>query len=449
MNYLKEYQAKRRTAQEAAALVKSGMSLDWGYSNSKPVAIDIELSARAEELSDVSIKSTVCPAHFHVFDADDTGKSFVYVSGHCTAPERHYIERGFASYAPSSLGQNADWLYKGYRKVDIAMLQVAPMDRHGYFNFGPQATFLKAICDVASLVIIEINPQMPIALGGKEEAIHINEVDYIVEDERANVPMTTMPAAKPTDVDRKIAGYILENISSGCCIQFGIGGVPNAVGEVLLESDLKDLGIHTEMMTESMMKLHYAGKISGKYKNLDQGKIVYSFALGSKELFDFVDKNPALAVYPTSYTNNPVTIAQNRNAVSINNCLEVDLTGQACAESVGPRHISGAGGQLEFGMGCYYADGGKAFLCLSSTFERKDGTKESRIRPLLREGAVVTTPRPQVMYLVTEYGIVNLKARSLWERAELIIGLSAPEFREGLIQEAEKLGIWRPSNKRS
>lgn len=448
MDISREYQSKRITARQAADMVRDGMSLDWGYSFSKPVAIDMELARRAGELKDVSVKSTTCPSHFHIFDADQTGASFTYVSGHCTAPERKYVQQGFGTYCPSSLGQNGDWLYQRYRTVDIAMLQVAPMDRNGYFNFGPQATFLKAICDMAKIVIVEVNPLMPIALGGREENVHLSQVDYIVEDDRAALPLGEQRATQPTEVDRSIACHVIDNIDSGSCIQLGIGGVPNAVGSILLESDIKDLGIHTEMLTESMMELYLAGKVSGRHKDLDPGKIVYTFALGSKKLYDFLNNNPALAIYPCSYTNSPIRIAQNKNTVSINNALEIDLSGQVCAESVGPRHISGSGGQLEFAMGAYYAQGGKSFICLSSTYTGKDGTRESRIRPLLREGAVVTTPRPQVMYVVTEYGIVNLKAKSLWERAELLIGIAAPEFREDLIREAGKLGIWRPSNRR-
>ena len=446
-NFLQEYQKKMISAQTAAEMVKSGMSLDWGYSFSKPVAIDMELAKRVHELRGVSIKSTTCPGHFYVFDADQTGEAYTYVSGHCTAPERKYVEKGFGAYCPSSLGQNADWLYKEYRHVDIAMLQVAPMDQNGFFNFGPQATFLKAICDKADVVIVEVNPLMPIALGGYDECVHINDVNYIVEDERAHVPLVEQTAVEPKEVDRKIAAHVIDNLSSGSCLQLGIGGVPNAVGSILLESDIQDLGIHTEMFTESMMNLYQAGKVSGKFKNLDKGKMVYSFAMGSKSLYEFIDKNPALAVYPCAYTNNPMIIAQNENAVSINNALEIDLTGQVCAESVGPRHISGSGGQLEFAMGAYYARGGKSFICISSTFTNKQGVKESRIRPLLRTGAVVTTPRPQVMYVVTEYGIVNLKAKSTWERAEALIGIAAPEFQEELVKEAEKLGIWHKHNK--
>lgn len=448
MSYEEEYRKKLISASEAVGKVKSGMSLDWGYLSSKPVAMDMELAKRAEELKDVNIKSTTCPGHFYVFDADRTGTSFTYTSGHCTGPERKYVEEGFGSYSPSSLGQNADWLYKGYRHVDIAMFSVAPMDKYGFFNFGPQTSFLKAICDMADLVIVEINHKMPIALGGKEECVHISDIDFIVEDERADHLLTAQSAAEPSDIDRKIASYVIDNISSGSCLQLGIGGVPNAVGQSLLDSDITDLGIHTEMYTESMMELYLAGKVSGKCKDIDKGKMVYAFALGSQKLYDFIDNNPALAGYPCSYTNNPIIIAKNHNAVSINNALEVDFSGQVCAESVGPRHISGSGGQLEFAMGSYYAEGGKSFICLSSTYTKKDGTKESRIRPMLRTGAVVTTPRPQVMYLVTEHGIVNLKAKSLWERAEQIIGIAAPEFREELIAEAEKLGVWRRSNKR-
>jgi acyl-CoA hydrolase len=251
---------------------------------------------------------------------------------------------------------------------------------------------------------------------------------------------------KPTE---RIANYIVEEIQDGACIQLGIGAMPNLIGSMIAQSDLKDLGIHTEMFNTAMLEMTLAGKVTCRRKNIDKGKIVYTFALGSEEVYEFIDNNPMLAMYPCSYTNHVAVIMQNDRAVSINNCIEVDLTGQVCSESVGTRLISGSGGQLEFAIGAYYAKEGKSFICLKSRYEKSNGEVVSRIKPILTPGAVVTTPRPCVNYLVTEYGKVNLKGKSMWDRAEMIISLAAPEFRDELVKEAEKLNLWTRTSKLS
>ena len=215
---------------------------------------------------------------------------------------------------------------------------------------------------------------------------------------------------------------------------------------MIAQSDLKDLGIHTEMFCDSMMEMALAGRVTGARKTTDRGKIAYTFCLGSRDCYEFLDRNPMCASYPVNYTNDPFVIAQNDNFIAINNCVEIDLFGQVCSESSGTRHISGTGGQVDFSYGAYRSKGGKAFLCLSSTFDKK-GTAVSRIRPLLTEGSIVTDPRALVSHVVTEYGIVNLKGKSTWERAEAIISVAHPNFRDGLVREAEKMGIWRRGNR--
>jgi butyryl-CoA:acetate CoA-transferase len=448
-DYLSEYKEKLITAEQAARLVKSGDWLEFGYGQSKPVAIDEELAKRKDELFDVMVHSSTCYRPFKIFEADRSGEHFRYLSGHCSTQERKFVEEGFGTYIPSMLGQNSEWMERGYRQVDVTMLAVCPMDEHGYFNFGPVGTFLKTCCDVAKTVVVEVNDKMPRCLGGRDEAVHISEVDYIVEDPRASLKPEALTSPEPDEADRKIANFIVEEIQDGACIQLGIGAMPNLVGSMIAQSDLKDLGIHTEMFNTAMLEMTLAGKVTGKRKNIDKGKIVYTFALGSEEVYEFIDNNPMLAMYPCSYTNHVAVIMRNDRAVSINNCIEVDLTGQVCSESVGTRHISGSGGQLEFAIGAYYANEGKSFICLKSRHEKSNGEVVSRIKPILTPGAVVTTPRPCVNYLVTEYGKVNLKGKSMWDRAEMIISLAAPEFRDELVKEAEKLNLWTRTSKLS
>ena len=252
----------------------------------------------------------------------------------------------------------------------------------------------------------------------------------------------------PTDVDRAVAKLIVEEIPNGACLQLGIGGMPNTVGSMIAESDLKDLGVHTEMYVDAFVDIAMAGKINGLSKGIDRGKQVYAFGAGTKKLYDYIDNNPECYAAPVSYTNDARTIAQIDNFISINNAVDIDLFGQVNAETAGTKQISGAGGQLDFVLGAYLSKGGKSFICCSSTFKQKDGSIASRIRPTLADGSVVTDARPNVHWFVTEYGKVCLKGLSSWQRAEALISVAHPDFREQLIQDAEKMHIWKRSNKR-
>ena len=444
--YYEQYRAKLRSPEKVVAMINSGDWIEFGYGLSKPVALDIALAKRKEDLFDVNIHCSNTLTTMHFAEADPKGEHFIYSTGHCSKNERKFMGVS-GSYVPSSFGQNPEWIERGFRPVTMVMIQVAPMDKHGFFNFGPSATFLKICCEKAQTVVVEVNENLPRALGGREEAVHISEVDYIVESPEANIEYKEIPPAPITDIEMKIAEFVVEEIEDGACLQLGIGGMPNAVGRLIAQSDLKDLGVHTEMLVDAMLEMYLAGKLTGLRKNIDKGKIVYTFALGSKKLYEFIDDNPALAMYPVNYTNDLRVISLNDKTVSINAAVEVDLTGQVCSESIGTRQISGSGGQLEMHWGAYLSKGGKAFICLPSTYTKKDGTVVSRINNIITPGGVITTPRPTVNYLVTEYGKVNLKAKSLWERAEAIINIAHPQFREELIAEAEKIGLWRRTNK--
>lgn len=280
-----------------------------------------------------------------------------------------------------------------------------------------------------------------------DEGIHVSHVDMIVEG--PNTPLVQLPEIPASDADCAIANHVMGLIEDGSTIQLGIGGLPNIVGAMIAKSDLKDIGVHTEMLADSYVDMYEAGRITGRRKGIDRGKMVYTFALGSKKLYDFLDNNPVASIFPVSYTNDPCVIGRNPKVVAINNAIEVDLFSQVASEAAGPRQISGTGGQLDFIFGAYRSEGGKGLICINSTYKKKDGTIGSRIVPTLSPGTIVTCPRSVVHYVVTEFGYVQLKAKSAWERAEALISISHPDFRDSLIKDAEAMGIWRRSNRKS
>jgi acyl-CoA hydrolase len=260
--------------------------------------------------------------------------------------------------------------------------------------------------------------------------------------------LVELPRLAPTEVDKTIAGLVVEQMRDGSTLQFGIGGMPDTIGRMICGSDLKDLGMHTEMLVDAYLDLHESGKLTNQCKSIDRGKGAFAFSIGGKGLYEWADRNPGLASYPVDYTNDPAVIAANDNVVAINNCVEVDLFGQVNSESSGLRQISGTGGQLDFTTGAYMSRGGKAFVCMSSTYtDKKTHEIHSRVVPTLAVGSIVTGPRSQSPYIVTEYGIANLHGRSTWERAERVIAIAHPQFRDALVRDAQRMGVWRRSNK--
>jgi acyl-CoA hydrolase len=287
------------------------------------------------------------------------------------------------------------------------------------------------------VLVVEPCPAMPY-VHGMQESVHASEVDYVIEENGDPIPEAANPP--PGEVDRKVAALIAAEVEDGACLQIGIGGMPNAVCTLLKETGVRDLGIHTEMLVDGMIDLVESGLVTGARKALNRYQMVFTFALGSKRQYDFIDRNPRALSYPVDYTNLPQNIMQNERVVSINNTTQIDLQGQAASESAGHRHLTGTGGQLQFVRGAYASRGGKSFMCLASTYEKR-GARESRIVTTLTPGNVVTTPRTDVMYVVTEYGLVNLKGKSVAERAKALIGLAHPDFREALEREARTLGL--------
>ncbi len=446
MDFTQEYKQKLTTADEAVKVIKSGDWVDYGWCTGTPDALDAALAKRTDELKNVNLRGGILLKPLAVFAREDAGEHFTWNSWHMSGIERKMIARGCSFYAPIRYSE----LPRYYRDLDftddVAMFQVAPMDSHGYFNFGPNASHLGAVCETAKHIIVEVNENMPRCLGGTECGVHISKVAAIVEGN--NPAIGELGAGGPaTDVDKAVAKLIVDQIPNGACLQLGIGGMPNAVGSLIAESDLKDLGVHTEMYVDAFVDIARAGKINGSKKNIDRFRQAYAFGAGTKKMYDYMDENPELMSAPVDYTNDIRSISAIDNFISINNAVDLDLFGQVNAESAGVKHISGAGGQLDFVLGAYLSKGGKSFICCSSTFTTKDGQVKSRILPTLNPGSIVTDTRANIHYLVTEYGMVNLKGLSSWQKTEAIISVAHPDFRDELIAEAEKMHIWRRSNK--
>ncbi|MEQ1865393.1 MAG: acetyl-CoA hydrolase/transferase C-terminal domain-containing protein [Micropepsaceae bacterium] len=429
--------AKHVSAAEAAQLVKSGMTLDYGGLSLQPDLFDTALAARAGELSGVKVRAVLSTRAVAILEADPEGKSFEYYNWHFGGYDRVKHDARRTVYIPLNLGEVPDYYRRFLAPTDIVIIRAAPMDEHGMFNFGPTCAWLRATIERAKTVIIEVSPGIPYVYG-PANGVHIGEVDYIVEG--SNLGLAELPHAAMTDIDRAVARHLASEIDDGACIQIGIGAMPNAACSLLVESGIKNLGVHTEMLTDGIIDLVKAGKVTGARKQLDPGKVVFTFALGSKYMYDAITRNPEMEIHPVEYTNLPHIIMQNDNAVSINNTTQMDLQGQACSESDGHRHLTGTGGQLQFVRGAYASKGGKSFMLLSSTYEKK-GQRKSRIVLNLTPGNIVTTPRSDIMYVVTEYGMTNLKGKSVSERAKALIGLAHPDFRQELERQAHENGL--------
>lgn len=444
MGFTNEYRSKLRTPDEAVKVVKSGDWVDYTTNLGFPVLLDKALSRRRDELTDVKIRGNLAFGPIQVVECDPTREHFIYNSWHFSAYERSLCDRGLCNFIPMLFRQVVEY-YRHFLTVNVAMMSVTPMDRHGYFNLSCATGVAKGILDKADVVILEVNEHLPRILGGFEETIHISEVDYVVEGEHG--PLYELPKSQPTREDILIAESLIDYIPSGATLQLGIGNMPNVIGDRLAQTDLHDLGMHTELCGDAYYTLYKAGKLTNRLKTKHRGKGVTGMVFGSAQLYDWVDNNPGIMAAPLQYVNDPQIIGSIDNMISINNCIAVDLYGQICAESVGQRHISGTGGQLDFLTGSAISKGGKSFICLTSSYTDKEGKRHSRILPHF-SGDIITDPRSQTYFLATEYGVVNLVGRTTWERAEQIISIAHPDFRDELIRAAQEQNIWIRSNKR-
>ena len=439
MDYSEEYRRKLRTPEEAVKVVKSGDWIDYTANIAFPYLLDKALAKRKDELRDVKVRGSLLFGPLEIVECDPEREHFIYNSWHCSHYERQLCDKGLCNYIPM-IFRNVIPYYRHFLEVNVAMMCVTPMDKHGYFNLSGATGVAKGILDKADIVILEINENLPWINGGFDECIHISDVDYIVEGEHPDKPQHIKFDA-PTKEERMIAENIIPFIKSGSTLQLGIGSLPNTLGNLMAESELRDLGMHTELCSDAYFKLFEAGKLTNKLKTLHRGKGLTGLVIGSKELYDWVDHNPGVMIAPLEYVNAAETIAKNDNMISVNNCIAVDLYGQICAESAGLRHISGTGGQLDYVTGAAMSHGGKSFICMTSTYIDHQGVRKSRIVPHF-SGDIVTDPRSQSYLVCTEYGVVNLVGRSTWERAELLISIAHPDFREELIREAERQKIW-------
>ncbi|MCI9002579.1 MAG: butyryl-CoA:acetate CoA-transferase [Oscillibacter sp.] len=439
-----QYRQKLRTPEQAVQVVKSGDWVDYTTNVCFPPLLDAALAKRRDELTDVKLRGNLLFGPIQVVECDPSREHFLYNSWHCSAYERKLCDQGLCNYIPM-IFRNVVPYYRHFLTVNVAMMCVPPMDKHGYFNLSCGTGVARGILEKADIVILEINEHLPRILGGFDECVHLSEVDYIVEGPHDSLPQ--FPVAKATEEDRKIAEHIVPFVQDGATLQLGIGAMPNVVGSLLAQSDLKDLGMHTELCGDAYYELFKAGKLTNTRKTIHRNKGMAGIVFGSQALYDWADQNPSVVVAPLEYVNAPETIAQLDNMISINSCISVDLYGQTCAESAGLRHISGTGGQLDYLTGAAMSRGGKAFICMTSSFVDKGGVRHSRILPHFG-GDIITGPRSQAYYVVTEYGVVNLVGRSTWERAEMLISIAHPDFREELIAAARKQKIWRQSNKR-
>ena len=432
-NIRQQYSRKFVSAAEAVSVIQSGDVVYIHPGCAVPEVLVDAMVARAEELQNVE----VC----HLLGVGEAAYVRPEMKGHFRHNAffigknvRRAVCEGRADFTPIFLHEVTSLLYSHEYRVDIALIHVSPPDEHGYCSLGVGVECTKAATEVAKVVIAQINPNMPRTLG--DSFIHINKIDYCVE---TDVAIKGLPqqegteTAEELEVYRRIGANVASLIEDGATLQLGIGRIPDAVVQYL--GDRKHLGIHSEMVSDGVLPLIESGVISNRKKTLLPGKIVVAFVLGSQKLFDYVDNNPAFEFRPTHFTNDPFTIARNKKMVAINSALEIDLTGQVCADSIGYKFYSGFGGQLDFIRGAAKSEGGKPVIALPST--AKNGTV-SRITATLKEGAGVTTSRGDVHYVATEYGIVNLHGKTIRERIEMLIGIAHPNFRTELERVARE-----------
>jgi acyl-CoA hydrolase len=409
--------ARTLTAAEAASHVQPGMSLEYGFGISQPTAFDAALAARVPSLHDIKLRACFCLRPLPSIEVDPSGERIHGLSLHFGTYERRLHEQGRYSYVPVNLGEIPDYYRRNIPPLDMVVIKARPPGPDGMLNFGPSNLWYRAMIERAQRVVIELCPSL-VDAHGVANGVHLSEVDGLIEG--ADVPMPVLPNPAPGEVDQAVARFIAGEIEDGACLQIGIGGMPNAVCAMLAEAGLRDLGIHTEMLTDGLADLYRRGIATGARKGIDAGKVIYTFTAGSAELYRTIDGNTDMLCLPLDYTNMPHIIMQNPRAVAINSTTQVDLTGQAASESDGHRHISGTGGQAQFVRGAYASE----------------GARRSRIVPTLTPGNTVTTTRADMQYVVTEYGIVNLKGRSTNERARLLISIAHPDFREELERAA-------------
>ncbi|MGD0806367.1 MAG: acetyl-CoA hydrolase/transferase C-terminal domain-containing protein, partial [Anaerolineales bacterium] len=412
-------------------MIESGYRVFMTGNCSVPKVLLKALVRRAPHIQNVEIDQllTFCPDDYVSPDMEGHLRiNSMFISENV----RHAVNDGRADFTPVFLSEFPNLYRKGILSLDVALLHVSPPDAHGFVSLGVESGMVKTPASQAHLVIAEVNDHMPRVLG--DTLLHISQIDYLVP---VSYELTEISMGEPSELSLKIASYIAPLIEDGATVQAGIGEIPNAVLQDL--RDKKDLGIHSELISDGVADLAEAGVITNARKTIHQGKIISAFLIGTRRLYDFVDDNPFVELHPIEYVNDPFVVSRNDNMVAINSAIELDLTGQVCADSIGTRFYSGVGGQLDFIYGASRSKGGRAIIALPSTTRRSDGTLVSRIVPMLTAGAGVTTTRNHVHTVVTEFGAAHLYGRNIRQRARALIDIAHPDFREELARQAHEL----------
>lgn len=432
-DFQRKYNEKLMSAADAVKKVSSGWTIfmDAGCAQAPCLAKALEDRAYAGDVSDISLHLMLDSYPYRFFSDPALNGKINGVSWFASNGARKAIADGHCDYVNSYYRDMPE--HMSHFDYDAVFVEVSPMDRHGYFSLGTVGSNLEGNIKLAKNVFVVVNDRQPRAVCGLQ--IHVSEVAAIVED---NHDLPVLPETKLDDVSITIGNLIAEQIPDGACIQLGIGAIPDATGLALKAKH--NLGIHTEMFTDSMVELLECGAANNSKKTIYPGKTVTTFAFGSKRIYDYIDDNPSFAILPVYYVNDPNVIARNDNMISVNAAVEVDLWGQVCAESIGTRIISGTGGQVDFVRGACQSRGGKSFIAFASTVNVK-GNIQSKIRPTLTPGAVCTTSKNDVDYIVTEYGLAKLRGRPISERVRALISIAHPDFRDELTFEAKKLGM--------
>ncbi|MCC6259641.1 MAG: acetyl-CoA hydrolase/transferase family protein [Anaerolineales bacterium] len=427
------YQSRVTTAQEAVKVIKSGERIFLTGNVSVPQTLLAALVEYAPQLSNVEICQALTVGSADYVSPQMAGHLRVN-SMFISANIRKAVQAGHADFTPVLLSEFPLLFKNGALPLDVAVVHVSTPDEHGFCSFGVEVGLTKSAAESAKIIIAEVNEQMPRTLG--DAFIHISRLTHIVPVNYP-IPEHKMTADGDSQVIEKIAGYVASLIPDGATMQLGIGSIPDAVLKFLHQK--KDLGIHSELFSEGVIDLVNLGVLTNARKSLHPGKIVAGFVLGTKRLYDWIDDNPMIEMHPTEYVNDPFVIAQNERMVAVNSAIEVDLTGQVCADSIGTKLYSGAGGQLDFIYGASRSRGGVPIIALPSSATLRDGTMLSKIVPMLKPGAGVVTTRNHVRFVVTEYGIADLYGKTIRQRAQALISVAHPQFREDLLRQAKEL----------
>jgi len=433
MNWTYSYQSQITTPQQAVRVIKSGNRIFLSGNVSVPQKVLVALVEYAPNLNNVEICQALNISSSDYVNpgmANHLRVNSMFISENVRAA----VQDGRADFTPVLLSEFPLLFKNGFLPLDVALIHVSPPDEHGFCSFGVEVGLTKSAAESAKIIIAEVNQQMPRTLG--DSFIHVSRLNYIIPVDYS-IPEVHMMGEGGSEVIEKIAEYIAELIPDGATMQMGIGAIPNAVLKHLHHK--KDLGVHSELFSDGVIELVESGVLTNARKTLHAGKIIAGFMLGTQGLYNWANNNPLIEMHPTEYVNDPFVIAQNERMVAINSAIEVDLTGQVCADSIGPKLYSGAGGQLDFIYGASRSKGGVPIIALPSTTTLKDGTTVTRIAAMLKQGAGVVTSRNHIRYVVTEYGVADLYGKSIRQRSQQLIGLAHPGFRADLEKQAKEL----------